>query len=67
MRCIWSHHYINFKIDSENCSSRCEMERARFMAVILLSLFPSDQLVFVDETEFVCDTQYINALMQISL
>ena len=24
-----------------------------------ISLFPSDQLVFVDETEFVCDTQYI--------
>ena len=32
-----------------------------------ISLFPSaDQLVFVDETEFVCDTQYIER-MQISL
>ena len=31
-----------------------------------ISLFPSDQLVFVDETGFVCDTQYI-ASMQISL
>ena len=32
-----------------------------------ISLFPlADQLVFVDETEFVCDTQYV-ARMQISL
>ncbi len=23
-----------------------------------ISVFPSDQLVFVDETGFVCDTQY---------
>ena len=36
------------------------------MAEIYLCIFPSDQLVFADETGFVCDTQYI-ARMQISL
>ena len=63
MRCI--DHYIDLEVDSESCCSKCEIQRARFMAEI--SLFPSaDQLVFVDETEFVFDTQYIER-MQISL